>query len=282
MLRLLQLHIGVTHRQTGSLRERVFFLLHLLEVLHGFVVPVQMVVGGTQHIHVRANKLLFLVGGHLGVTAQVVSCGRIVLLTEGYLTQNTVEFTVVGALRLILENLVRPRLYLLEMTVRVLDLHDVERYGLGVSFVGLQLFEGRQGFVVLLLFVHAIRIVIRAARLVTTLVFGKDTEIDGSALELLLHQVRVSAIEGVILLMRTRERLDIYRFQELQSLLITAFLHLQHALHELHFVLEGGVRISLQVGLEIALQQLIPPVETGSQGIVVLLHLARLSGEGSN
>ena len=55
------------------------------------------------------------------------------------------------------------------------------------------------------------------------------------------------------MLMRTRERVDIHRFEHLEGLLVMAFLHLQYTLHELYFILEGGVGVGLQVSLQIAL-----------------------------
>ena len=76
-------------------------------------------------------------------------------------------------------------------------------------------------------------------------------EIDRSPLILLLHQVRISAIEGIIQLVRTRQRIDINRFQQFQRLFVAAFLHQQHALHEVHFIGEGSIRILLQVGLQV-------------------------------
>ena len=77
--------------------------------------------------------------------------------------------------------------------------------------------------------------------------------------------------------MRTRQRLDINRLQDLQRLLVMPFLHLQNALHKMHFIRESGVGIGLQVRFQVALQQLIPPVESLGEGIIALLHLRRLS-----
>ena len=77
--------------------------------------------------------------------------------------------------------------------------------------------------------------------------------------------------------MRTRQRLHVDRLQEFERLFIMPLLHLNNTLHEIHFIQESGVGVLLQIGLEVTLQQLVPPVETCGQGIVTRLHLRRLS-----
>ena len=52
--------------------------------------------------------------------------------------------------------------------------------------------------------------------------------------------------------MRTRQCIDINRFQQFQCLFVSTFLHQQHALHEVHFIGEGSIGILLQVGLQVA------------------------------
>ena len=60
-----------------------------------------------------------------------------------------------------------------------------------------------------------------------------------------------------------------------------SFLHLQHPLHELHLVGERRVGEGLQIGFEIALQQLVPSVKTFGKRTIALLHLRRLGEERS-
>ena len=145
-------------------------------------------------------------------------------------------------------------LYFLVVALRIFDLNDVVRHGLGVRRFVLNRLQRRQRFVVFLLFVHAVRVVIRTAGLVAALAFGELTEVDRRPLVLLHHQVRVPAIEGVVLLVRPRQGVDVDRLQDLQRLFVVPFLHLQHALHEMDLIQKRGVRISLQVCLQVALQ----------------------------
>ena len=55
-------------------------------------------------------------------------------------------------------------------------------------------------------------------------------------------------------MVRPRQGVDIDRLQDLQRLFVVPFLYLQHALHEMDLIQKRGVRISLQVCLQVALQ----------------------------
>ena len=82
--------------------------------------------------------------------------------------------------------------------------------------------------------------------------------------------------------MGTRKRLRLHLLQDLQALLVMSFLDLQHTLHEVHFIDEGGVGVGDKVFLEVLGQHLIPSVKASLQRQIALLHLARLGEEGCN
>ena len=163
----------------------------------------------------------------------------------------------------------------------VVYLRQVIGDGFAVLRVVLQTLQRRQRFVIPLQFVHAVRIVIRTAGGITAVAFAQLVEINRRPLVLLHHQIGVSAIERVVRLVGAGQRFDVDRFQDLQTLFIVSLLHLQHTLHEMHLVRERGVWVCLQIVLQVALQQLVPSVEPGSQSIVARLHLRRLGGEGN-
>ena len=191
------------------------------------------------------------------------------------------QFSVVGAVRIVAKQLFGTLTHLFVVTLRIINLHEVIGNGLGIGGFVLQLEQSRQRFVVLLHLVHAVRVVITSARSIAIIRLAELREIDRCPLILLLHQIGISAIERIVRLVGSRQCLRFHLLQDLQTLLIVAFLHLQYTLHEIHLVRKRGVRESDQVRLQIPLQQLIPPVETRSKSIVLLLHFTRLSKERS-
>ena len=212
----------------------------------------------------------------------MVGCTAIVLLHIRHLAQDTMEFIVIEALRVFAKQGVGTSLCLFVITRGVVYLRQVVRHGLAVLRVVLQRFQRRKGFVIPLQFVHAVGIVIRTAGGITAVAFAQLAEIDRCPLVLLHHQVSVTAIEGIIRLVRPRQGFDINRLQDLQALFVMSLLHLQHTLHKMHLVQKRGVGVCLQIVLQVALQQLVSPVEAGFQSLVVRLHLRRLGGEGAN
>ena len=77
--------------------------------------------------------------------------------------------------------------------------------------------------------------------------------------------------------MRTGQGLQVHLLQYLQRLFVMPFLHLEHALHEVDLVGKRRVWKRLQVRFQVPLQQLVTPVKTSRQRIVLRLHLRRLS-----
>ena len=173
------------------------------------------------------------------------------------LAQKTMQFHDVTALGVLRQQRLSALLNSIVIALRVLDLHDVVRNRLGVYRFVLQRTKCGQCLVVFLHLVHAVRVVIRSAGGVTAVSFAQLGEIDRSALVLLHHQISITAIERVILLMGACESLQVDLLQDFESLLIVPFLNLQDSLHEMHFVFEGGVRVCLQVRFEVALQEFV-------------------------
>ena len=67
LLRLTELHIGVSHRQACRLGEGVLLLLHLLKRTHSRFVLTQLVLGGTEHEHIASEQFLFVLRCRLAV-----------------------------------------------------------------------------------------------------------------------------------------------------------------------------------------------------------------------
>ena len=163
------------------------------------------------------------------------------------------KLRIIGTVGISEEQVVGAFLRLLVVTLRIVDLRDVIRYGLGVRRFVLQRLQSRQGLVITLQFVHTVGVVIRSAYLVPAVPFAQMAEEERSTQVLLHHEIGVSAVELVVVLMRTAQFLGFHRLQYLQRLFVMPFLHLKHALHELHLIRKRGIRESLQVRFEIAL-----------------------------
>ncbi len=254
-------------------------LLDELEGIDGFGILAQLVLRHTQHIHVAAQRCLFLLGSRFAVEHEVVDRFAVVPATEVYLAQHTVQLTVVQALGLFAEQGLGACLHFVVLALGVVDLHEVVGYRLLVLCHVLQLQQGRQRFVVLLLLVHAVGVVVRRTRGITIVVLAELPEIDRGALVLLLHEVGIAAVERVVVAMVAAQRLDVDRLQDFKRLFVVPFLHLQNALHQFHLVFEGGVGIGLQVGLQVILQLFVSSVKPGYQSQVVGLHRRRLGVE---
>ena len=80
LLGLLELHVGVTHGETGCLGQGVLLALDLLEVLHCIAVVAQLVLRRTQHIQVVAHEVLFVGHRRFVVEAQMLRCLTVIAL----------------------------------------------------------------------------------------------------------------------------------------------------------------------------------------------------------
>ena len=115
LFRLVKLDIGVSHRQARRLGNRVFLLFELLEVLHRRLIVAHLISCRTEHVHILADRLCFLLRYRRLVLLQVLRCLRIVRLQVVHLAQNTMEFAVVRPFRVSVQQLLGTLLRFLVM-----------------------------------------------------------------------------------------------------------------------------------------------------------------------
>ena len=143
LLRHMQFHIGVTHRQASRFGQYVFLLLDLFERFDSSVKLTQLILRTTEHVHIASQQLLFLLLGVLLVCAKMLHSSAVLFLRVVHLAYDSVQLAVIGTVGIFAKKVFGSRACLFVVALRIVNLRNVVRNGLVVRMVVLQLQQSR-------------------------------------------------------------------------------------------------------------------------------------------